>query len=92
MGKDSKSRFKGERVQGEVHYYFDFTLVLSSFEMIFFPQGRCVTSASWKASCTISDLRHSSSLAVLNKEWAGNRNLVLWWSVSSEKNIISTSR
>ena len=91
MGKDSKSRFKGERVQGEVHY-FDFTLVLSTFEMIFFPRGRCVTSASWKASSTVSDMRHSSSLAVLNKEWAGNRNHVLWGSGSSEKNIISTSR
>ena len=34
MGKDSKSRFKGERVQGEVYYYFDFPYILVSIEMV----------------------------------------------------------
>ena len=45
MGKDSKSRFKGDRVQGEVYYYFDFPYILVSIEMIIstmWMYGHCV--------------------------------------------------
>ena len=76
MGENSKLRFKAERVQGEVYYYFDFALVLASFEMIFFPQDGCMATASWKASFTIADLVHSSSLVIPKGEWERTRNHV----------------